>query len=759
MQRIGAYQVIKTGQRPAQVVRVVVPAQVQPGQDFMVQLDDRRVKVTCPSNSGPGQQLQITMPPEPLLSTTYLPVALLTAAEGPGGGGAVPLKGGPSAPAKPQAFLVTIPPTVYPGMPFKVDINGRRFQLTCPPNVGPNMKVKIVPPDQQSGQSQEPKNKTTTSGWDDNLNLPAQNDDASKTQMFEVLVPAGVKPNQPFALKANGQRVLVTCPPNVKGGQKIRFQIPVTQTMVKHIQLSYSESETKQQAGWCRTIRASDFKFQWIRVDKEADDDLDNKTMHRGQSTRFLLDTSSMDKFNFIKSAYCRQLTYMEGNDPRLRTGWLSWILAKDAVCDSKVAYQGKVLVSYSDLAEIQRAPSLEVKLNWFEERICKELLMDYDDGFIRLLVRRQYLLNDSVAAIMSLSRVEMRKKWRFEFVGEKGLDAGGLTREWFQLLTQQLFDPAFGLWNHPTTTQQGSVSIHPNSAMNCPEDHLVYFRVLGRVLGRALLDRQLIHHGGHMTRFLYKHLLGFPITFEDLKELDFEYYNNLQKFAGMGSDIDNLYLDFTVTEEQLGAKRHVDLVPNGSNKDVTAENLGEYLEACLRYHMMDRIQSQLTELLLGFFDVVPEPALTIFDCNELELVLCGLPTIDIADWQQHTAYDGVFQDRGPNHPVIEWFWQVVTDDFGAELRARLLQFVTGTSGVPSRGFSALQGNDGNIRLFTIYGTDPSKQHDGGEQHDYPRAHTCFNRLDLSCRFKSKEDLREKLRVSITIAAVGFDMD
>ena len=296
-------------------------------------------------------------------------------------------------------------------------------------------------------------------------------------------------------------------------------------------------------------------------------------------------------------------------------------------------------------------------------------------------------------------------------------MDVGGLTREWFQLITEQLFDPAFGLWHHPSNLAQGTVSIHPNSAVTCPEDHLVYFRVLGRILGRALLDRQLVHKGGHMARYLYKHLLGFPVTFDDLSELDYDYYQSLRKLVQMGKDVEHACLDFTVTEDLFGVKESVDLIPNGSETDVILDNLGEYLEANLRYRLMTRIQPQLTELLLGFFDVVPEPALTIFDCNELELVLCGLPTIDMKDWQKNTAYEGVFKSKGASHPVVKWFWEIVSKEFDVELQARLLQFVTGTSGVPSRGFSVLQGNDGNVRLFTLHGTDPNSV-----DHSYPRS-------------------------------------
>ena len=43
----------------------------------------------------------------------------------------------------------------------------------------------------------------------------------------------------------------------------------------------------------------------------------------------------------------------------------------------------------------------------------------------------------------MGLSRKELRKVWRFEFIGEAGIDAGGLAREWFELVTNEVFEPA----------------------------------------------------------------------------------------------------------------------------------------------------------------------------------------------------------------------------------------------------------------------------------------------------------------------------
>lgn len=216
------------------------------------------------------------------------------------------------------------------------------------------------------------------------------------------------------------------------------------------------------------------------------------------------------------------------------------------------------------------------------------------------------------------------------------------------------------------------------------------------------------------MVRHFYKHLLGWPITFEDLEHEDDGYYSSLQKLTNMG-DVKEMCLDFTVTEERMGVRTEVNLVEQGTLKEVTNDNLPQYLEANLRYRLLERTKPQMTELLLGFYDVVPEAALTVFDHNELELMLCGLPSIDMEDWQANTIYSGLYESKGRRDQVVSWFWEVVRDDFDQEMRARLLQFVTGTSGVPSRGFSVLQGNDGNIKKFSVHGVHESA-------FPYPRA-------------------------------------
>lgn len=189
---------------------------------------------------------------------------------------------------------------------------------------------------------------------------------------------------------------------------------------------------------------------------------------------------------------------------------------------------------------------------------------------------------------------------------------------------------------------------------------------------------------------------------FSDLEHLDPIFYKSLTTLLEM-DDVEYACLDFTTTEEYLGKVTVVPLVQDGENIDVTAENLLEYLELIVRYRLVKRVENQMKELLRGFIEVLPESILTIFDFQELELLLCGLPNIDVDDWMENSRYSGVFNNEDEMNEVCVWFWEIVRE-MNEELRAKLLQFVTGTSGVPAKGFGILQGNDGEVKLFQIHG-------------------------------------------------------
>jgi len=196
-------------------------------------------------------------------------------------------------------------------------------------------------------------------------------------------------------------------------------------------------------------------------------------------------------------------------------------------------------------------------------------------------------------------------------------------------------------------------------------------------------------------------------------------------------NDPSELELTFQIDEENFGKMEQRELKPGGAQIPVTSENKEEWQQLVIKWRFVSRVQAQMDNFLAGFNELVPLNLIKIFDAGELELLMCGIGVIDVRDWKQNTVYKG---DYHPNHIVIQWFWRVVLS-FNNEMRARLLQFVTGTSRVPMNGFKELYGSNGP-QPFTI--------EKWGNPNSYPRAHTCFNRLDLP-PYESYQQLRDRL--------------
>ncbi|KAM9735855.1 E3 ubiquitin-protein ligase NEDD4-like isoform 7-T7 [Menidia menidia] len=373
-------------------------------------------------------------------------------------------------------------------------------------------------------------------------------------------------------------------------------------------------------------------------------------------------------------------------------------------------------------------------KYDYFRKKLKKPA--DIPNRF-EMKLHRNNIFEESYRRIMSVKRPDVLKArlW-IEFESEKGLDYGGVAREWFFLLSKEMFNPYYGLFEY-SATDNYTLQINPNSGL-CNEDHLSYFKFIGRVAGMAVYHGKLLD--GFFIRPFYKMMLGKQISLKDMESVDSEYYNSLKWI--LENDPTELDLRFCIDEDNFGQTYQVDLKPSGSDMVVTNENKQEYIDLVIQWRFVNRVQKQMNAFLEGFTELILIDLIKIFDENELELLMCGLGDVDVNDWRQHTVYKNGYC---PNHPVIQWFWKVVLF-MDAEKRIRLLQFVTGTSRVPMNGFAELYGSNGP-QLFTIeqWGT-PDK---------LPRAHTCFNRLDLPA-YESFEDLREKLLMAVENAQ-GFE--
>jgi hypothetical protein len=84
-----------------------------------------------------------------------------------------------------------------------------------------------------------------------------------------------------------------------------------------------------------------------------------------------------------------------------------------------------------------------------FERAVMSQFFGGGDGGepFLILQVNRHALIEDSIVQLQMMNSSELKKPLKVKFIGEEGIDEGGVRKEYFQILVQQLFDPKFGMF------------------------------------------------------------------------------------------------------------------------------------------------------------------------------------------------------------------------------------------------------------------------------------------------------------------------
>uniref|UniRef100_A0A3Q1GB81 E3 ubiquitin-protein ligase n=2 Tax=Acanthochromis polyacanthus TaxID=80966 RepID=A0A3Q1GB81_9TELE len=357
----------------------------------------------------------------------------------------------------------------------------------------------------------------------------------------------------------------------------------------------------------------------------------------------------------------------------------------------------------------------------------CQQLSMPQH---IKITVTRKTLFEDSFQQIMSFNNAQdLRRRLWIIFPGEEGLDYGGVAREWFFLLSHEVLNPMYCLFEYAGKDNY-CLQINPASSIN--PDHLKYFKFIGRFIAMALFHGKFIDTGFSLP--FYKRILNKPLGLKDLESIDPEFYNSLMWIKDNNIEECELEMFFSVDKEILGEITTHDLKPGGGDIQVTEENKEEYIRLVAEWRLSRGVEEQTQAFFEGFNEVLPQQYLQYFDAKELEVMLCGMQEIDLADWQRNTIY----RHYARSSKQIMWFWQFIKE-MDNEKRMRLLQFVTGTCRLPVGGFADLMGSNGPQK-FCIEKV--------GKENWLPRSHTCFNRLDLP-PYKSYEQLKEKLMFAI----------
>ena len=387
------------------------------------------------------------------------------------------------------------------------------------------------------------------------------------------------------------------------------------------------------------------------------------------------------------------------------------------------------------------------------------------DAPFLEIMVDRERLLEDALDALSTRPSADVKKPLRVRFVSdgvaEEGIDEGGVTKEFFQLLVREMFDVDDEDANAASVdavvkkSKSRMFAYDEESRVHwfdpaAPTDDasLARLNLFGAALGLAIYNGVVLDVA--LPPFAFRRLADerHEPTLEDLRELSPSLARGLDQLLaheGPGSVEEVFCRSFAVevarrADAEGGVGRVADvveLIPGGADVPVTASNREEFVRRFAAHTLVGAVAAPLDAFARGFRRVCGGPALGLFTAEELELLIRGEPELDVAALRRATKYDGGFS---ATHPAVVAFWSVV-EAMDTEERRRLLFFTTGCDRAPVGGL-------GNLP-FVVQRSGPDTSH-------LPTAHTCFNVLLLP-EYASREKLRERLGVALANAR-GFGL-
>lgn len=344
------------------------------------------------------------------------------------------------------------------------------------------------------------------------------------------------------------------------------------------------------------------------------------------------------------------------------------------------------------------------------------------------LAVRRNSLIQDALQQLAA-HQLDLKKPLKVVFSGEDAIDEGGVSKEFFQLLVRDLFNVSYGMFVYDDEAR----TFWFNSTSMESE---LEFQLVGVTMGLAIYNGVILDV--HFPIAVYKKLMEEEVGLDDLKDVHPDLWRGFHKLLEYEGDVETTMAQtFQVEFEYFGERRVHDLLPDGGNMAVTNENREKYVELYVKYILEDSIKDQFAAFSRGFLQVCGGPAFSLFQAQELELLVCGLPHFDFEALERVVHYDGGYSRESPN---IRWFWEVV-HRMPFEDKKKLLFFTTGNDRSPIGGLGSLK--------FII-------MRNGGDTDRLPTAHTCFNVLMLP-QYSSKEKLEGRLKLAIQ-NATGFGL-
>ncbi|CAF4498119.1 unnamed protein product, partial [Rotaria sp. Silwood2] len=200
---------------------------------------------------------------------------------------------------------------------------------------------------------------------------------------------------------------------------------------------------------------------------------------------------------------------------------------------------------------------------------------------------------------------------WKYKFYiifdDEEGQDADDILNEWYLIISNSILDPNHGLF---MKTAGDHITYMPNPLSYYNKNYLEYFKFIGHFIGKVIFDKKYMNC--YFTHIFYKYIIDKPIDFTDMKLIDLEFYKKLVRL--LENDIQQLGLNltFSLDVNEFGVNKTIELI---ENENITGS-----------------IKQQINSFLEGFYEIIPKYLISIFNEQELQLLISDLPHVDVED-------------------------------------------------------------------------------------------------------------------------------
>lgn len=188
------------------------------------------------------------------------------------------------------------------------------------------------------------------------------------------------------------------------------------------------------------------------------------------------------------------------------------------------------------------------------------------------MMIRRDAIFEDGFQAFQT-NKLNLKGKMRIFYVDEfgmqeKGVDGGGIFKEFLNDICKIVFDPGYGLFK--ITEQDQQLYPNPSARAFIGEEYKEIYRFIGILIGRALYDNILV--GTMFSHFFIRKWLGKHNFLNELKGFDPELYKNLKFLKSYKGNANDLGLCFA-TNDVVDPNKEVELIPGGKNLNVDDTN------------------------------------------------------------------------------------------------------------------------------------------------------------------------------------------